>query len=691
MKRINKLAMYGLPSRPLESLPMSGETLNYVDPEYIDDIDMTDTEESVKQTEPAMNPNKKRRSEILDIMAVSSIGNSDFIIKKIAQDALGLSAVSASRVAFNILTRIPDMQFGTGNPVPPVGSQGFEINFFDTFDVGSFIAELDAHYSTLSVTNGTITVGDDPFFVKTYTSLDSATPAAIKNPHALMYAFIKVEEKHNNEVFECNSSNPIFAAIAKQTTDLQAAIEAAEDAILEYLAFGVVAGAVGGIAGSRFSFVGSRAKLMVGALISILPGVNSPQEFYKKYVLGGKGLYHGYEYCVDKDMCNSKARDYSHFDHVVKASVGESIMDIAKLMAGNIRDFLRGFGTIVKDIKKSVTLGVEDFREELAPKTDAMSYSKMDDLDEGIDYHEVKILGGIAVNYFDKSSDYWKDPDSISELLSDSSSSMDFAKYEGVTLVIPTVSSKFDQNYFNQVYDAISANSENFRAEEIYFNNRATIMVGDQDMRGDMSNSIIAASSETETVNLKPCFSVETRELTENKASGATNDYSLYGSILSFDSSGANSDFTANYCHGFSIDGKYIGSFDILHKNKNDNVVILKLRKVGSESYYSHNLENISNEQSFHQNWIYLNTKLSRKVDDVRSRVFDWAEAQDKYDEITGIQSIDYASVYRALRDFAVENGYVKEDKMDRVVMRRTDKANRKDEREQRRTNKGKN
>jgi hypothetical protein len=668
---------------------MSGETLNYVDPEYIDDIDMTDTEESVKQTEPTMNPNKKRRSEILDIMAVSSIGNSDFIIKKIAQDALGLSAVSASRVAFNILTRIPDMQFGTGNPVPPVGTSGVNVNLFDTFNVGSFIAELDAHYSTLSVSNGTITGGDDPFFAKTYSSLDSATPVAIKNPHALMYAFIKVEEKHNNGVFECNSSNPIFAAIAGQTTDLQTAIEDAEDAILEYLAFGVVAGAVGGIAGSRFSFVGSRAKLMVGALISILPGVNSPQEFYKKYVLGGKGLYHGYEYCVDKDMCNSKARDYSHFGDVVKASVGESIMDIAKLMAGNIRDFLRGFGTIVKDIKKSVTLGVEDFREELAPRADAMDYGKMDDLNKGIDYHEVIVLGSIAVNYFDKKSNYWKDPSSISGLLSDSSSSMDFAKYEGVTLVIPTASSNFDQNYFNTVYNAISKDSKNFRAEEIYLNNRATLMVGDQNMRGDMSKSIISASSEKEVVNLKPCFSVEERELTENRADGATNDYSLYGSILSLDSSTATASFKANYCHGFSSDGKYIGSFDILH-NKN-GVAILKLREVGSESYYSHNLENISNEQSFHQNWIYLNTKLSRKVDDVKSRVFDWAEAQDKYDEITGIQSIDYASVYRALRDFAVENGYVKEDKMDKVVTRRTDRANKREEREQRRIDKGKN
>ena len=663
MKRLKlKKIAYGLGSRPLESIndvvTMEG-TLDYIDPEYVDTEGVGDPKDAggVLSTEPTISPNKKRESEILKIIANYNIGPAP-LVKRANLDLISLSANLGSRVAFNIITRARGFEFGSDDFVN-----------FPEANITAAITDLTAKYQDVLVDaslSSTDAKARDLFDNQVIPAFGNQTSANFANPHILLYCYKKVEESKGGNIFSCDRSNYIMSEIMNIKTALSEDIKNFEDFLLANET--TLLAVAGGGAVTQQMLLARLPRNVIAKLLRLIPGVQGPKDILK-LLIGFKTLNESYEFALENDMCQNFEK-YSVKNGVIQADVQNALYLVQKSIVGNMRNLIRGFGGLVKDVKDAISLGAKDFSEMIAPSAGRLDHRVVDNMDQTLleEISNFPLSDGSTKFYtFD------------SNVMDRSNSQIVNNIFEGS---IPNIFSMeinkdslnfgfFDQTNLGpslkHVISKLIADNSNLSYDVDEFYGTSVGMV-DNIVGGEVWCAPDAQ------VTVKGVFKSEVRAMTEYTGDGANNDYSAVLGMGMIDLSGARisqnlfgkiiilSDQSSSvilmgsviYQDGDNIVFKEIAALD------EDLGEVDSLKKVVDGSVFRHDIKVLVGA-------IEKSGIASNNIPSVVSSEFvaDFPDAVR-----TCVKSIDYATAYTALNYYADKNNIISERRRNRKVRR---------------------
>lgn len=666
MSRINKkISMYGYGSGPLESFYES-ETLDYIDPEFIDSDEMQ--KEDVIM-ESVMNPNRGRKSEILGIMAEANIGSVQFIKNAQELDVLGVSGKLGSRISFNIITRVPDLRFGTGQPISGINVPS-ELIPFKEFSISDCIADIETEMKKSAATDRSVL----------HAQLNSLGMNSIHNfaefsPHGMLYCLIKAEEKAGKNIFSCDGGNALYNHVISTPNKIRSNIDEFEDFIITN---GILSASI--LGAFQIPRASGIRRSIINSVISLFPGVNSVADFYRKYIFGGKLMSMGYEYCMN-EMCEN-INDYSVIQNkFIKADTEGAFREFGKGMGAAIRKSLRTIGGIISDVKSEYELGTEELREQLMPSAGLLDYDKMDELAVGTDYEEVKIPIKLSSNSGDENVYYFieggsskiQDKDDLVRYFKNKNQSV--TCFDSLDVITYTGDMEDPTNLY-AVFDVLKteALSGDSTVESFNLQGSPVSMISSNSKRSiEIPTQVFIRKLRTvgleSGVRIRPVFKISQK----SDISSSVNTYEVVQNIAAImidGKPGFQGVSAGSEMHIFH-EGKYSNTAQVW--GSDNDVLIVKLRDtVTSENTPDIYVIDDPIELKHQFNYIYKKA-LNKYSNDttIVAAISSYINSNQNLNDFFGIPEIDMATTFIAFKLAMIENGVIGEKKMDRKVDRR--------------------
>lgn len=695
IKNTNKIkkVSYGLSSKPLEALNdvvINEGTLEYIDPTFVDMEGVGDPEEigGVMKTEPVSSPNKNRELEILKIMTSYNIGPENFI-KKANLDVIALSAVAGGRVAFNMLSRVKDFEFGNDifSNVPSA-------------NIDDFITELETEYkktfdqTSSGYPNLTNDAQRQKILIDThkYPALGGIEASNFSNPHLLLYCFKKVEDKMtggNKGLFECNPSNYIMGKILTMSTELDSDIREFEQFLLdnEAVLLTAAAGSSAVSAGAQQALFATLNRNILAKLLRIIPGVEGPKDILK-LLIGAKALNEAYYYVLKNDMCNNIDK-YKIKGGVIQADVDNALYLLQKSIMGNLRNVFRSIGSFAKDLKTAVTLGAQDFKRQLAPAAGDLSYQQVDDLDDDLKEEiSIPFLSDNTTKFYTFDDSVIDDASSMKSLFEGSVPEM--FNY-GQIVVTPVKGPMTDielGSLIAQVIRQAGREQISYTTSEFYGTS-----VGEIERDGLYRSKSYCGNQNSVSVPVKGVFQAEARETTQFTGDGYSYDYTALGNVGVLDQKGSPSPIGAGEIFFASKDDQFLFMASVIGFDRSKQTAVF--REISSLEDADINdpgsLKMVLDSKTFKHDVAVLVKQIeisgidSAQIPGVTANYF-----LDSFPDTgkTCVDKIDMATAYSALRFYVMDKNLISETRLKKKVeksIKKEEDAASKDQRKSRR------
>lgn len=671
-------------SKPLEALndiSISDGTLSFFDTEFVDtnNANIIDSAEEDVKTEPIINPNGNRESEIFKIMSKYNIGPEKFLEKRANLGFVSLNRNLGCRVAFNLVVRARGFEFGSEEYVN-----------FDDADPNQLATEIFAAANTNSSNPN---LPSYLFDIEKYQALGGAEPANFKNPHVILFAFKKAQDDLNaingNQIkfFECNPQNYIMKSIIDSGTNLGQEIKDFEDYLIQHeqymvaLALGsAVAGGVAstGRAQSAKQFIlAGMSNNMIARIMKMIPGINTTQDMLKMIIFF-KTLDKAYSYVIENDMCQNFEK-YSVVDGIIISNVGNAFYHVQKNIAGNVRNFLRGLGSMAKTIKDSVSLGVKDFSDQIAPSVGHINYHPFEDSDfqDGRDYHSVTISGmtddTVSYMYLD---DTVLDNAQVMKEIAPEGLPKDFRQD---SLQFSNLRGSITQPELQALIRKLISDKEEVSYDTDYLFSHPIGRV-----EGHSLSEVYCAGSQT-TIDIRGLISKKNRDLTGATAGGFSHDYAAVSGIGAFENSQAG--VSAGDVLVLTQNGSFHSFIYIIDIDGNV-AVFKKMESIdepnGYDDFYSYNmvLDNTEFKSEISVLLEIIEKKGNISATDIPNIVSSaFISNSGRTQAKTCVSGIDLATAYQSLLYYVESNNLIKK----RRFRKKVDRKIKKDEKSKRR------
>lgn len=372
-------------SGPNEAINITEEYIledsSWVSPDSVDSVEINNNKneenlfkEDVVMTETVFS---KRSSRIREFEKISSRHGFPIEIKKMADArAVSLTKSVGSRVLFNVIVNAGNISAEIAGDIKSI--------FSSSYSDKDVLSEIDRLYVDIKKanpnSNGAILIMPKEYLDyslstnKTYSTTDDLVDDFANNgkltlngqkyhirnidrTHAVLYGFIKAEQKYNLGIFKPQQGNIAFQYIAALRPEVSQKIQNLEASIINnaknlhpltlliYLAF------------PQSKYINFQTRMIsnfMNKIQGVFPAATSKNAIISFF--GVASFAEAYDYIITEDMPTSSS-DYFLDSEVLQVTVGDVLSDLV----GNIMGNIASFGEIAGKIVSSVFTGGKEF------------------------------------------------------------------------------------------------------------------------------------------------------------------------------------------------------------------------------------------------------------------------------------------------------------------------------------------
>ena len=373
-------------SGPNEAINITEEYIledsSWVSPDSVDSVEINNNKdeedlfkEDVVMTETVFS---KRSSRIREFEKISSRHGFPIEIKKVADArAVSLTKSVGSRVLFNVIVNAGNVSAEIAGNITSIFNSSYSDK--DVFEA------IDSLYTSVKKANHNNNGGKiltmpkkfldySPSADKSYKSTDALVGDFVSHGqltlngqkyhikdidriHAVLYGFIKAEQKHNLGIFAPQQGNKAFQYIAALRSVIGEKIQNLETSIINnaknihpltlliYLAF------------PQSKYINFQTRMIsnfMNKIQGVFPAATSKNAIISFF--GVASFAEAYDYIITEDMPTSSS-DYFLDSEVLQVTVGDVLSDLV----GNIMGNIASFGEIAGKIVSSVFTGGKEF------------------------------------------------------------------------------------------------------------------------------------------------------------------------------------------------------------------------------------------------------------------------------------------------------------------------------------------